>query len=141
MKCIFSAKHRCLHERICSRRLKTELCKEFEKLGLQPRRKLINISSNLYITIANPNKLSEWSDEELQSILSSWQYKSMKVKLTSLGMYTAREKDHCAGFDCSVKDGNKLMNVLNLQTQESQQMTGYTKGMGYFYAKMTNNHY
>ena len=42
------------------------------------------------------------SDEELQGILSSWQYKTMKVKLTSLGMYTARAKDFCAGFDLGV---------------------------------------
>ena len=37
-----------------------------------------------------------WSDEELQGILSSWQYKTTKVKLTSLGMYEARAKDFCA---------------------------------------------
>ena len=55
--------------------------------------------------------------------------------------HTAREKDYCAGFNCFVKQGNKLRNVLNLQTQESQHMTGYTKDMDYFYAKMTNNHY
>ena len=63
-----------------------------------------------------------------------------KVKLTSFGLYKAREKDYCAGFNCFVKQGNNLRNVLNLQTQESQHMTGYTKGMSYFYAKMTNNH-
>ena len=43
-----------------------------------------------------------WSDEELQGILFSWQYKTMKVKLTSLGMYRARTKDFCAGFDLGV---------------------------------------
>ena len=32
MKCICSAEHRCLHIRIWDRRLKTELCKKFEKL-------------------------------------------------------------------------------------------------------------
>ena len=37
-----------------------------------------------------------WSDEELQGILSSWQYKTTKVKLRSLGMYEARAKDFCA---------------------------------------------
>ena len=41
----------------------------------------------------------------------------------------------------SIVSWNKETNVLNLQTQESQHMTGYTKGMSYFYAKMTNNHY
>ena len=44
-----------------------------------------------------------------------------KSQADELG-YTAREKDYCAEFDCSVKDGNKLRNVLNLQTQESQHM-------------------
>ena len=33
-------------------------------------------------------------DKELQSILSSWQYKLPKVKLASLGMYTVRENDY-----------------------------------------------
>lgn len=101
----------------------------------------MNITSNLHVTIVHLNELSGWSDEELQSFLSSWQYKSTKVKLTSFRLYKAREKDYCAGFNCFVKQGNKLRNVLNLQTQESQHMTGYTKGMVYFYAKMTNNHY
>ena len=72
----------------------------------------MNITSNLHVTIANLNKLSGCSDEELQSILTSWQYKSTKVKLMSLGMYTARDKDYCAGFDCAVKDRNKLRNIL-----------------------------
>ena len=47
----------------------------------------MNITSNLNVTIANLNELSVWSDEELQSILSSWQYKLTKVKRMSLGMY------------------------------------------------------
>ena len=38
-------------------------------------------------------------------------------------VYTAREKDYYAGFNCAVKDGNKLKNILNLQTQEAQHMT------------------
>ena len=100
----------------------------------------MNITSNLHVTKVHLNELSGWSDEESQSFLSSWQYKSKKVKLTSFGLYKAREKDYCAGFNCFVKEGNKLRNVLNLQTQESQHMTGYTKEMGYFYAKMTINH-
>ena len=105
------------------KKITSELWKKFEKLSIQPRQKLINITSNLHVTIVHLNELSGWSDEELQSILSSWQYKSMKVKLTSLGMYTAREKDYCVELDCAVKDGNKLRNILNLQTQESQHMT------------------
>ena len=47
-------------------------------------------------------------------------------------MYTAREKDYCAGLNCAMKDGNKFRNILNLQTQVSQHMTGYTKEMVYF---------
>ena len=31
-----------------------------------------------------------------------------KIKLTSLGMYTSRENDYCAGSDFVMKDGNKL---------------------------------
>ena len=69
----------------------------------------MNISFHLQVTIANLNELSGWNDEELQSILSSWQYKSTKVKLMSLGMCTAREKDYCAGFDRSVKDGSVMV--------------------------------
>ena len=42
-------------------------------------------------------------------------------------VYTAREKDYYAGFDCAVKDGNKLKNILNLQTQESQHITSRKK--------------
>ena len=40
-----------------------------------------------------------------------------------VGYVCSREKDYCAGFDCAVKDGNKLRNILNLQTQESHLMT------------------
>ena len=83
----------------------------------------MNITSNIHITIAYLHELSGWRDEELESILSSWRYTLTKVKLTRLGMYTAMEKDYFAGFDCSVKDGNKLMSVVNLQTQESEHMT------------------
>ena len=54
-------------------------------------------------------------------------YEATKVKLTSLSLYKVREKDYCAGFDYALKDGNKLMNILNLQTQESQQMTKHFK--------------
>ena len=59
----------------------------------------MNVTSNLHVTIADLADLKElrgWSDEEIQRILSSYQYKSKKVKLTSLGMYTARQKDYCA---------------------------------------------
>ena len=37
----------------------------------------------------------------------------MRVKLTSFGKYTAREKDYYAGFDCAIKDVNKLSNMRN----------------------------
>ena len=40
-----------------------------------------------------------------------------------LGYVCLREKDYCAGFDCAMKDGNKLRKILNLETQESQHMT------------------
>ena len=43
--------------------------------------------------LADLKELRGWSDEEIQRILSSYQYKSKKVKLTSLGMYTARKKE------------------------------------------------
>ena len=81
----------------------------------------MNITSNLQVTKANLNEFSEWNNEELQSILSLWQYRSTKVKLT------AGDKDCCAGFNCSVKKGKKLRSVLNLKTQESQHMTKISK--------------
>ena len=37
-----------------------------------------------------------------------------KIKLTSLGMYTARKKDYCAEFNSVVKDGNRLRRNPNL---------------------------
>ena len=74
----------------------------------------MNVTSNLHVTIADLKELRGWSDEEIQRILSSYQYKSKKVKLTSLGMYTARKKDYCAGFECVVKDVNRLRRSLNL---------------------------
>ena len=46
-----------------------------------------------------------------------------KIKLTSLGMYTVRGKDYCAGFGCVVKDRHKPRNILNLPTRESLHMT------------------
>ena len=46
-----------------------------------------------------------------------------KIKLTSLGMDTTREKDHFAGFDFVMKDGIKLKIILNLLTQETLHMT------------------
>ena len=58
--------------------------------------------------ITNLNKLSEWSDEELD-----YRLLRTKVKLTSLGMYYVYSE---GGFNCSVKDGNKLSNVLYLPT-------------------------
>ena len=72
----------------------------------------MNITSNLHVTKVHLNELSGWSDEELQSFLSSWQYKS-KVKLTSFRLYKAREKDYCAGFNCFVKQGNKCSKLAN----------------------------
>ena len=39
-----------------------------------------------------------------------------------LGCVCLREKDYYAGFDCAMRDGNKLRNILNLETQESQHM-------------------
>ena len=50
-----------------------------------------------------------------------------KIKLTSLGMYTTREKDYCAGFDFVIKDGNKLKNIINLPAQERKNETSYIK--------------
>ena len=38
-----------------------------------------------------------------------------------LGHVYSKGEDYCSGFDCAMKDGNKLRNILNLQTQESQQ--------------------
>ena len=43
----------------------------------------------------------------------------------SLGLYTVKLKDFGAGFDCAVKDGNKLRNILHLQIQMSQHMMVY----------------
>ena len=97
-----------------SKKTSSEPRKNLEKFGLQPRREPMNITSNLHVSITYLNKLSGWSDEKLQIILSSWQYKTTTVKLMNLSMYTVREKDYFAGFDCAVKDGNKLMNILNL---------------------------
>ena len=96
--------------------MKTELCKKLEKPGFQPRRELMNVTSNLHVTIADLEELRGWSDEELQRILSSYQYKLTKVKLTGLGMYTARQKDYCAGYECVVKEVNKLRKNLKLPT-------------------------
>ena len=45
---------------------KLNYVKTLEKLGFQPRRELMNITSNLHVTIANLNKPSGWSDEELR---------------------------------------------------------------------------
>ena len=44
MKCIFTAEYRCLHVKICDRRFKTELYKKLGKLGLQPKREIMNIT-------------------------------------------------------------------------------------------------
>ena len=44
--------------------------------GFQPRRELMNVTSNLHVTIADLKELRGWSDEEIQRILSSYQYKS-----------------------------------------------------------------
>ena len=96
--------------------MKTELCKKLEKPGFQPRRELMNVTSNLHVTIADLEELRGWSDEELQRILSSYQYKLTKVKLTGLGMYTARQKDFCAGYKWVVKEVNKLRKNLKLPT-------------------------
>ena len=30
----------------------------------------------------------------------------------------SKGEDYCAGFDCAMKDRNKLRNILNLQTQD-----------------------
>ena len=76
----------------------------------------MNVTSNLHVTIADLKELRGWSDEEIQRILSSYQYKLTKVKLTGLGMYTARQKDYCAGYECVVKEVNKLRKNLKLPT-------------------------
>ena len=76
----------------------------------------MNVTSNLHVTIADLEELRGWSDEEVQRILSSYQYKPTKVKLTCLGMYTARQKDYCAGYECVVKVVNKLRKNLKLPT-------------------------
>ena len=86
-----------------------------------PARELMKITPNLYVTIAN------LSISSLGGVLRN--YKATKVMLTSLSMYKVREKDYCAGFDCAMKDGNKLRNILNLQTQESQHMTEKCKNV------------
>ena len=78
----------------------------------------MNVTSNLHVTIVNANEVSKWKDEDLQRILSSWQYKATKVKLTSLGMFDARKEDYCAGFDCVVKDGKRVRSILKLNTKE-----------------------
>ena len=83
----------------------------------------MNVTSNLHVTIADLKELRGWSYEEIQLILSSYQYKSKKVKVTSLGMYTARKKDYCAGFECVVKDVNRLRRNLNLPTRPPLHMT------------------
>ena len=83
----------------------------------------MNVTSNLHVTIADLKELRGWSYEGIQLILSSYQYKSKKVKLTSLGMYTARKKDYCAGFECVVKDVNRLRRNLNLPTGDPLYMT------------------
>ena len=49
----------------------SELRKTLEKLGLHPRRELMNITSNLHITIDYLDEHSGNTDEELQSFLSS----------------------------------------------------------------------
>lgn len=38
-------------------------------------------------------------------------------------MYTARKKDYCAGFECVVKDVNRLRRNLNLPTGDPLHMT------------------
>ena len=80
----------------------------------------MNITSNLHVTIVHLNELSGWSDEELQSFLSSWQYKSTKVKLTSYGLYKARDKDYFAGFNCFVAHKSTQENIRKgvLQDQD-----------------------
>ena len=122
MKCIFSAESRCLHVWICDRRLKTEICKTLEKLRFQPRRKLMNITSNFHVTIANLTKLSTWNYRLSSPHGNTSRQKS--VKLTSLGKYTAREKDYYAGFDCTVKDVNKLSNMRNDKDWSRMSKTG-----------------
>ena len=43
----------------------------------------------------------------------------------SLGLYTVKLKDFGAGFDCAVKDGKKLRNILHMPIQMSQHMMVY----------------
>ena len=76
----------------------------------------MNVTSNLLVTLADLEELRGWSDEGLQRIISSYQYKLTKVKLTGLGMYTARQKDYCAGYECVVEVVNKLRKNLKLPT-------------------------
>ena len=76
----------------------------------------MNVTSNLLVTLADLEELRGWSDEGLQRIISSYQYKLTKVKLTGLGMYTARQKDYCAGYECVVKEVNKLRKNLKSPT-------------------------
>ena len=86
----------------------------------------MNVTSNLHVTIAGLADLKElrgWSDEEIQRILSSYQYKSKKVKLMSLGMYTARKKDYCAGLESVMKEVNMLRRNVNLPTGDPLHMT------------------
>ena len=46
-----------------------------------------------------------------------------KSEADELRNVCSRERDYCAGFDCAMKYRNKLRNILNLQTQESEHMT------------------
>ena len=51
-----------------------------EKLGFQPRQELLNITSNLLVTIANLNELSGWSDEELlEHVYSEGERRLLKI--------------------------------------------------------------
>ena len=74
----------------------------------------MNVTSNLHVTIADLEELRGWSDEELQRILSSYQYKPTKVELTGLGMYTARQEDYLVGYEYVVKEVTKLRKNLKL---------------------------
>ena len=58
IKYIFGAEQICLHGRICDLLLKTELCKKLEILGFHPIQEIMNITSNIQVTIAKLNELS-----------------------------------------------------------------------------------
>ena len=82
----------------------------------------MNITSNFHVTIANLTKLSTWNYRLSSPHGNTSRQKS--VKLTSLGKYTAREKDYYAGFDCTVKDVNKLSNMRNDKDWSRMSKTG-----------------